>query len=70
MNQQRGGRQTISGIVERAVLIGIGGNNVGDELAKSVEHRHLYRMRIDRRLYGVENPAAQCAGYRNSITFR
>ena len=47
MNQQRRRRQTISGIVERAILIRTGGDNVGNELAKSVEHQHLYRLKID-----------------------
>jgi hypothetical protein len=38
MNQQRGRGETIAGIVEITGVMG-GGNNVGDELAQSVEHQ-------------------------------
>ncbi len=38
VNQQRGRGQTIAGIVERPFLVRAGGDNVGNELAKSVEH--------------------------------
>ena len=40
MNQQRGRGETIVGLVERAVLR-IGRDDIGNELAKSVEHRGL-----------------------------
>src|SRR5258707_15666634 len=58
MNQRRGCRQTIPGIVKRSILICAGSNNVGDELAKSVEHQSTcvkFARAVDR--IWVENPA-------------
>ncbi len=46
VDQKRGRRQTIAGIVERPLLMLAGGDNVGNELAKSVEHRDLCRVRV------------------------
>jgi hypothetical protein len=40
VNQQRGRRQPVITVTECAVL-GMGSNNVGDELAQAVEHKVL-----------------------------
>ena len=46
MNQQRGGSQAIAGIVERAILIRMRRDDVGNELAKSVEHRSALSIEV------------------------
>ncbi|WP_164936458.1 MULTISPECIES: hypothetical protein [Bradyrhizobium] len=66
MDQQRGGRQPIIAVTERAVLI-LRGDNVGDELAQAVEHKILPKSmqprgaRLLPALYEQETQPAQRA---------
>src|SRR5581483_4055280 len=47
MDQQRGRRQPVVAVAEGAVL-GLGGNNVGDELTQAVEHKVLPKSMMPR----------------------
>src|SRR3954453_14227698 len=59
MYQQRGRRQTISGIVKNPLLMPARRNNIGDELAKSVQHQyHLARVRAIGRKRGGDYVSA------------
>src|SRR6185437_498692 len=49
MNQQCGCRKAIAGIIEGASLRRGGRNNLGNELAQSVQHRSLYRSSVSGR---------------------
>jgi hypothetical protein len=44
VNQQRRRRQTTPGIVERSSFMRGGRNNVGDEMAQSVQHQSSTKM--------------------------
>jgi hypothetical protein len=56
MNEQRGCRQTIAGIIERPIRVGARSNDVRNELAQPVEHRSTLQEIEETvgRVYGLE----------------